>query len=49
MLEYNTVDMATGKPVDVSRRHPYSRRITDPSTVEYYRNPENILKGWKVK
>ena len=49
MLEYNTVDMATGKPVDVSQRHPYSRRITDPATVEYYRNPENILKGWKVK
>lgn len=52
MLEYNTTDMATGKPVDISKRHPYSRQLTlpaDSAVINYYRNPANILKGWNVK
>lgn len=52
MLEYNTADMTTGEPVDVSKRHEYSRQLTlpaDSALINYYRNPANILKGWNVK
>lgn len=49
MLEYNTLDLDTDKPVDVSQRHPYSRQLTlptDSALINYYRNPASILKGW---
>ncbi len=51
MLEYNTTDMTTGEPVDVSQRHPYSRQLTmpeDADLINYYRTPSNILKGWEI-
>ena len=49
MLEYNTRDMDTGDPVDVSRRHSYSRQLTMPAdrtTIENYRTPAYVLRGW---
>lgn len=49
MLEYNTTDINTGKPVDVSGRHPFSRQLTlpaDSAVIDFYRTPANILKGW---
>lgn len=52
MLEYNTTDLETGEPADVSKRHPYSRQLTmpaDSTTIAYYRNPANILKGWAIE
>ncbi len=50
MLEFRTRSIHDGSLVDVSRRHPYSRQldaVKDAETIEYYRNPANILKGWK--
>ena len=52
MLEYNPRDMDTGAPVDVSRRHRYSRQLTlprDESLLASYRNPAFVLGGWAVK
>ena len=52
MLEYNTRDMDTGAPVDVSRRHRYSRQLTlprDESLLASYRDPAFVLGGWAVK
>ena len=49
MLEYNTRDMDTGEPVDVSGRHPYSKQLTlprDAEIIESYRNPAFVLGGW---
>ena len=49
MYEYNTCDMVTGNPVDVSKRHPYSRQLTkdkDTELINNYRNPAFVLKGW---
>lgn len=49
MLEYKTRDLATGEPLDVSRRHPYSRQLAmpgDSAVIDYYRTPSRILKGW---
>ena len=49
MLEYNTRDMDTGEPVDVSRRHHYSRQLTLPEDAELlrdYRDPGFVLRGW---
>ena len=49
MYEYNTCDMVTGNPVDVSKRHPYSRQLTkdkDTEMINNYRNPAFVLKGW---
>lgn len=41
--------MVTGNPVDVSKRHPYSRQLTkdkDTELINNYRNPAFVLKGW---
>jgi carbohydrate esterase family 8 protein len=49
MYEYNTCDMVTGNPVDVSKRHPYSRQLIkdrDTELINNYRNPAFVLKGW---
>ena len=50
MYEHNTRDLDTGKPVDVSRRHPYSRQldaVRDAALLRNYRNPAFVLKGWQ--
>ncbi len=50
MYEYNTCDMETGEPVDVSKRHSYSRQLVKPMDAELinnYRNPAFVLKGWQ--
>ena len=50
MLEYNTRDMDTGEPVDVSGRHPYSRQLRlpdDADIIASYRDPAFVLNGWK--
>ena len=49
MLEYNTRDLDTGEPVDVSGRHPHSRQLTlprDAQLVASYRDPAFVLGGW---
>lgn len=49
MLEYGTVDLETGLPADVSRRHPWSRQLqmpADSALVSSYRNPAFVLDGW---
>ena len=49
MLEYNTRDMDTGEPVDVTGRHPYSRQLAlprDKALLDSYRNPSFVLGGW---
>ncbi len=50
MYEHNTRDLDTGQPVDVSRRHPYSRQldaVKDAELLRNYRNPAYVLKGWQ--
>ncbi len=42
MYEFNTCDMETGKPVDVSQRHAYSRQLDaqkDAALIADYMNP----------
>ena len=49
MLEYNTRDLDTGEPVDVSGRHPYSRQLSlprDAGLIASYRDPSFVLGGW---
>lgn len=49
MLEYNTRDLDTKQPVDVSMRSPYSRqldKVADAALLQCYRNPAFVLKGW---
>ena len=52
MLEFNTRDMDTGEPVDVSGRHPHSRQLTLPRDKELlasYRDPAFVLGGWNPR
>lgn len=47
--EYNSTNLADGKPVDVSQRHPVSRQLTmekDARTIADYSNPAFVLSGW---
>ena len=47
--EYNSVNLSDGKPVDVSKRAPYSRQLTmenDAETIANYSNPTYVLGGW---
>lgn len=49
MLEFNTRDADTGQPVDVSKRHPFSRQldaVADAELIASYRNPAFVLNGW---
>ena len=48
--EYNTRDLQSGEPVDVSRRHPYSRQLhaqRDAALIANYRTPAFVLNGWQ--
>ena len=50
MLEYNTRDLDSGDPVDVSGRNPRSRQldaIKDAALIESYRDAAWVLGGWK--
>ena len=52
MLEYNTRDMDTGEPVDVSERHPHSRQLAlprDGGLLASYRDPAFVLGGWNPR
>ncbi|MCD8186357.1 MAG: pectinesterase family protein, partial [Rikenellaceae bacterium] len=47
--EYNSTDLHTGQPVDVSQRHPASRQLTmenDAQLIASYRDPAYVLEGW---
>ena len=49
MLEFDTRDLDTGEPVDVSGRHPYSRQLMlprDARLLASYRDPAFVLAGW---
>lgn len=43
--EYNSRDINTGQPVDISQRHPLSRQLTAEEAA-FWRNPANVLGGW---
>lgn len=46
--EHQSIDAATGRPLDVSARHPASRQLTHPAdaaTIASYRTPANVLGG----
>ena len=48
--EYNTTNLQTGKPVDVSQRNPASRQLTMPKDAELikeYSTPSFVLDGWE--
>ena len=52
MLEFNTRDADTGQPVDVSKRHKYSRQLDarkDAALIAKYRDPAFVLNGWNPK
>lgn len=52
MLEFNTRDIDTGKPVPVSERQQYSRQLdakADADIINCYRNPAFVLKGWNPR
>jgi pectinesterase len=47
--EYNSTSISDGKPVDVSRRRPFSRQLTkekDAEVIANYSNPTYVLGGW---
>ncbi len=47
--EYNSTNISDDKPVDVSRRHPASRQLTqakDADIIANYSNPAYVLGGW---
>ena len=47
--EYNSVDLGTDEPVDVSKRHVHSRQLhlpEDAEWIERYSNPEFVLGDW---
>jgi pectin methylesterase-like acyl-CoA thioesterase len=47
--EYNSCDLKTKRPVDVSKRHPVSRQLTlekDAEIIHNYLSPEWVLDGW---
>lgn len=47
--EYNTLDLETGKAVDMSQRNPASRQLTmekDAELINSYRKPSYVLDGW---
>jgi len=47
--EFNSTDLITGEPVDVSNRHPASRQLTLPTDsllIHNYSDPAFILNGW---
>jgi len=47
--EYASINARSGKPEDVSRRHPASRQLTmqkDAALISSYKNPAYVLGGW---
>jgi pectinesterase len=47
--EYNSTSLRDGSPVDMSARHPVSRRLKkdeDSETIANYSNPAWVLGGW---
>jgi len=47
--EFNSTNLIDGTPVDVSRRHPVSRQLTerkDSQLIARYRHPEYVLDRW---
>lgn len=47
--EFHSVNLADGRPVDVSRRHPASRQLAlpgDAGTIARYSDPAFVLGGW---
>ena len=50
MLEYQTRDADSGKLVDTSKRHEWSRQldpVKDKQTIANYSDPAFVLNGWK--
>lgn len=50
--EYDTRDLTTGSPVDVTKRHPYSRQLKegrDDALIRQYQDPAFVLNGWNPR
>jgi pectinesterase len=50
--EHHSVNLSDGTPVDMSRRHPASRRLTmekDAEVIANYRDAAYVLGGWAPK
>jgi len=50
--EYGTVDMETGHPANLSKRHPYAHQLRDGKDDELIRNyqdPVFVLNGWNPR
>lgn len=48
-MEHNTMDM-DGRPIDLSKRHPIVKVLTQPKdaeTIANYRDPAFVLGGWE--
>jgi pectin methylesterase-like acyl-CoA thioesterase len=48
--EYNSTNLRDGSPVDMTGRHPASKRLTreqDAATIANYSNPAWVLGGWR--
>lgn len=51
-LEFGSTDITTGKPVDVSKRHPYSRQLDakrDALLIQNFQDPAFVLGGWNPR
>lgn len=49
MYEYQTRDIETGRLVETSKRHPYSRQLKDgkdDALIHCYQIPAFVLRGW---
>ena len=47
--EYNSINVADGKPADISNRAPFSKQLTLPQdavTIANYSDPAFVLGGW---
>ncbi|HPR32468.1 MAG TPA: pectinesterase family protein [Prolixibacteraceae bacterium] len=47
--EYNSIHPESGKPLDISQRHPASKQLTLPNDsliLAQYRDPSFVLDGW---
>ena len=52
MLEFNTIDLDTAEPADISQRHKWSRQLDaekDADLIAAYSDPAFVLNGWNPR
>lgn len=50
--EYGTLDLSTGAPADLTKRHPYAHQLRegkDDELIKNYQNPAFVLRGWNPR